>query len=90
MYESFLDDNDRAPAYNIFRFMVDRRHQGRGIGYTAMQCVLEEIRAQGPFERIAICYLPSNQIARDFYGSLGFRETGLSEETGEVIAVIRR
>jgi diamine N-acetyltransferase len=31
----------------------------------------------------------TNQIARDFYANLGFQETGLSEETGEVIAEIR-
>lgn len=88
MYESFAHD-DRPPAYNIFRLMVDRHHQGRGIGYRAMQCVLDEIRAQGPFERIAICYVATNQVARDFYASLGFQETGLSEETGEIIAEIR-
>ncbi|RDB43350.1 GNAT family N-acetyltransferase [Halomonas sp. DQ26W] len=88
MYESF-HPHDRPPAYNIFRLMVDRRQQGRGIGHRAMQCVLDEIRAQGPFERIAICYVPTNQVARNFYASLGFQETGLSEETGEVIAEIR-
>ncbi|MCL7940940.1 GNAT family N-acetyltransferase [Halomonas sp. ATCH28] len=89
MYESFAH-HDRPPAYNIFRLMVDRHHQGRGIGYRAMQRVLDEIRAQGPFERIAICYVATNQIARDFYASLGFQEAGLSEKTGEVIAEIRR
>ncbi|MFB9869710.1 GNAT family N-acetyltransferase [Vreelandella sulfidaeris] len=88
MYESF-HHNRQLPAYNIFRFMVDRRHQGRGFGHEAMKCVLDEIRAHGPFEKIAICYVPTNQVARDFYASLGFQEAGLSEETGEVIAEIR-
>ncbi|MCK8515737.1 GNAT family N-acetyltransferase [Methylonatrum kenyense] len=88
MYECFHQD-DRPPAYNIFRLMVDRRHQGRGIGYKAMRCLLDEIRARGPFERIAICYVPSNQVARDFYASFGFQETTLNEDTGEVIAEIR-
>ena len=54
-----------------------------------MQCVLDEIRAQGPYERIAICYVATNQAARDFYASFGFQEAGMSEETGEVIAEIR-
>ncbi|MCE9684371.1 GNAT family N-acetyltransferase [Halomonas alkalisoli] len=88
MYESFHHDG-QLPAYNIFRLMIDRRHQGRGIGHRAMQCVLDEIRAHGPFERIAICYVSTNQVARDFYASFGFQETALSEETGEVIAEIR-
>jgi len=88
MYESF-GQHGRPPAYSIFRLMVDRHHQGRGIGYRAMQCVLDEIRSQGAFERITICYVSTNQVARDFYASLGFRETGRSEATGEVIAEIR-
>lgn len=88
MYESFHHDG-RPPAYNIFRLMVDRHHQGKGIGHRAMQCVLDEIRAQGSFERVAICYVSTNQVARDFYASLGFQEIGLSEETGEVVAEIR-
>lgn len=41
------------------------------------------------FERIAICYVPTIQVARDFYASIGFIETGLSEDTGEVIAEFR-
>ena len=88
MYESF-DEEGRPPAYSIFRLMVDRHHQGRGIGHRAMRCVLDEIRALGPFEHIMICYVPSNRVARDFYASLGFRERGLSEATGEMIAEIR-
>ncbi len=88
MYESF-QHGDQLPAYNIFRLMVDRRHQGRGIGHRAMQCMLDEIRAHGPFEKISICYVSTNQVARDFYASFGFQETALSEETGEVSAEIR-
>ncbi len=88
MYESF-DHGDRPPAYHIFRLMIDRHHQRRGIGHKAMQCVLNEIRSKGPFERITICYVPTNRVARDFYASLGFTETGVSEDAGEVIAEIR-
>lgn len=88
MYESF-GQHGLPHTYSIFRLMVDRHHQGRGIGHRAMQAVLDEIRAQGPFERITICYVPSNQVARDFYASLGFRERGLSDATGEVIAELR-
>ena len=88
MYESF-GQHGLPPAYSIFRLMVDQHHQGRGIGHRALRCVLDEIRAQGPFERIMICYVPTNQVARDFYAGLGFQEIGLSEATGEMIAEIR-
>lgn len=75
--------------YNIFRFMLDRHHQGKGIGRKAMELALAEIKANGAVEKISICYVPTNPIARDFYGSFGFVEVGFDEATGEIIAEIR-
>lgn len=88
MYES-VELDDEQYEYSIFRFMVDHRYQGKGIGRRAMDLVLEEIRASGSVECISICYVPSNPVARDFYASFGFRETGLDAAGREMIAEIR-
>ena len=87
MYESMESEN-KPNEYDIFRFMVDKKYQGRGIGRKAMELALKEIKDKGFVERITICYVPSNPVARDFYGSFGFVEIGLDEE-GEMIAEIR-
>ncbi|MEZ9865215.1 GNAT family N-acetyltransferase [Vibrio breoganii] len=79
MYSEWLNA-DWAPVprpneYYIFRVMTDRNHQGKGYGRLMMNKVLEEIRAKNP-KAIHIGYSESNQVARNFYQSLGFVEYG--------------
>lgn len=88
MYEK-RDLCENLGEYNIFRFMLDRNHQGKGIGRKAMELALAEIKANGAVEKISICYVPTNPVAKDFYGSFGFVEVGVDEVTGEVIAEVR-
>lgn len=78
------DDEDEAI---IYRFMIDRREQGRGLGRAAVARVLEEIAGLGHIHRVSICYEPENEAARRLYGSFGFVEKGLDEDD-EMIAVL--
>lgn len=84
MWESLAAEG--APhEYSIYRFMIDKDHQGRGYGRLAMEIALGEIRKDRRLKRITICYVPENEKAREFYASFGFRELGLDED-GEMIA----
>lgn len=86
MWESLAGEG--APHdYFIFRFMIDRDHQGRGYGRLAMELALGEIRKDRRLRRITICYVPENAAAREFYASFGFREVGIDGD-GEMIAEI--
>jgi diamine N-acetyltransferase len=81
---------DDQPEYcDIFRFMIDRRHQGQGAGAQAMARVLEEIQQIESVARITICYLPSNTKARNFYAGFGFEEVDEDEASGEMVAEIQ-
>ena len=60
----------------IWRFMIDYRHQGKGYGRAAMELALEKIRRAGLFCRVQLYCVPGNEKARALYHSLGFRETG--------------
>ncbi|MCL2854015.1 MAG: GNAT family N-acetyltransferase [Defluviitaleaceae bacterium] len=68
---------DKA-IYNLYRFMIDKNHQGKGYGRQAMVKILEFLRQapRGAADSISICYKPSNETARKLYTSLGFVETG--------------
>ncbi|MBB3220520.1 GNAT family N-acetyltransferase [Pseudoduganella umbonata] len=83
-----INTNDEPGCYGIFRLMVDPKFQGRGVGRRAMELLLRELRAQPDLRRITICYMPSNEVGKRFYASLGFVETGLDDD-GEMIAEIR-
>jgi diamine N-acetyltransferase len=77
------DASDREAL--IYRFMVDRRHQGKGYGRAALVLALDEIRALPHVRKVLISYMPDNPITKAFYASLGFEETGLDED-GEMLA----
>ncbi|MBZ9764178.1 GNAT family N-acetyltransferase [Mesorhizobium sp. CA8] len=78
------DDDDEAI---IYRFMIDRREQGKGLGRAAVARALEEIAQLGHMRRVAICYEPDNEAARRLYAGFGFVEAGLDED-GEMTAVL--
>lgn len=81
MYEAPSDDD----GAHIYRFMIDRAHQGRGYGRAALQAALDEIARLGHIRHVSICYAPDNEGARHLYRSAGFVEEGLDED-GEMIA----
>ena len=84
-----------APAiargnYNLWRLMIDQKHQGRGYGRAALQLALDFIRTQpcGPAEWVWLSYEPQNAAARALYHSFGFEETGAWD--GEEVIAVRR
>lgn len=73
--------------YGIWRFMVDAKHQGGGIGRRALAALLDEIRAHGDVRQITISYMPDNTAAQRFYASFGFVERGI-DDSDEMVAVL--
>jgi diamine N-acetyltransferase len=73
---------------SIYRFMIDRRQQGKGYGRAALGKALEEIRAIPRVRRVSIRYMPENPVAGPFYASFGFKEVG-QDRDGETIAVLK-
>lgn len=80
MYDASNDDEA-----NIYRFMIDRREQGRGLGRAGVAAALGEIAGLAHVRKVSICYEPANTAARRLYASFGFVEQGLDED-GEMIA----
>ena len=86
MYQSAVDEG-QPDEYEIFRFMVDRRYQRTGVGRKAMELALNEIKSNCNVKSITICYAPTNPVAKEFYGSFGFKEVGVNSD-GEIVAEI--
>ncbi len=79
-------------SYYIWRFMIDRRYQGKGYGKAAFQLALDFIRTF-PCGRAECCWLsyePENEVARKLYLSYGFEEKPeLCGEDEEMPAVLK-
>lgn len=85
----FMWVKEKADKVSIWRFMVDQRYQGAGIGRAAMDLALDEIKCDSSISKIEICYMPENPVAKNFYRSFGFEEIGLDENGEEMLAVLQ-
>lgn len=86
LYDSVA--HDEPGHYGIYRFMIDHKQQGRGIGRRALELLLADLRTRPDARRITICYKPENAVARKLYLACGFTEVGIDDD-GEMIAEIR-
>ncbi|UOB81823.1 GNAT family N-acetyltransferase (plasmid) [Bacillus sp. ZJS3] len=77
------DDNN----YWIYRLMIDKKFQGKGIGKQAIHLVIDEIRRNNNanISIIMIGYAPENLTAKFVYKKAGFIEIELSS-WGEQLA----
>ena len=82
--ESLQTPPPEAPGIGVWRFMIDEKFQGRGIGRAALLLVIEHARSKGIFKTLELSYVPGPGCPEPFYLGLGFRHTGKVDE-GEVI-----
>lgn len=68
-------DEDK-PEYFLWRFMIDKNHQGKGYGYRALELVIEHVRTLPNASEMFTSYVPGEGSPGPFYGRLGFIETG--------------
>lgn len=68
----------------LWRLLVDKSHQGFGVGRFAVEAVLERYREMG-CAKVLVCWAPKEGNASLFYKKLGFRETGEILD-GEIVA----
>ena len=83
-YEYGESDIDKDYC-TIWRFMIDKKYQGSGIGKAAFGLLLKTIKSHGRCNLVDIYYEPENIVAKKLYASYGFREVG-ERDDGTVIA----
>lgn len=74
--ESLRSPPPPEPKVGVWRFMIDAKLQGRGIGRAALQQIIEQVRAKGIFKSLELSYVPGPGCPEPFYLGLGFRHTG--------------
>lgn len=71
-------------CYDFSQIFIDERFQGNGYGKAAVNLALEEMRKDGRFSKVDLCYIEGNLAARRLYEELGFVET---EQDGDEIVM---
>ena len=93
MYGYFPPEDD-DDAYNkeeyhyyVWRLLIDKDHQGRGLGRETVRLLMEEIKSK-PCGEASYCYVsyePTNIASKTTFASYGYEEDGRVID-GEVVA----
>lgn len=75
----YYDCPERA-SYELSQLFIDERYQGRGYGKAAMRAVLGEMKQDGHYNNVTLCYIEGNEAAKNLYKQLGFIEVGRDED----------
>ena len=59
----------------LWRFMIDRKYQGKGFGKIALTQVIDFVRSLNLYTYIATSYVPAKNGAGGFYKNFGFIES---------------
>ena len=82
--ESLRSSPPERPEIGVWRFMIDARFQGKGIGKAALRHVIKHVRDKSIFSKLELSYVPGPGCPEQFYLGLGFRHTGKIDE-GEIV-----
>jgi RimJ/RimL family protein N-acetyltransferase len=78
------DVTEHHPVPYLWRLLVDRRHQRRGIGARTIALLVDRLRRDG-HDELLVSWSPGPGGPEPFYRGLGFEPTGEVED-GEVVA----
>ncbi|MGF3102868.1 GNAT family N-acetyltransferase [Rossellomorea sp. DUT-2] len=84
MYNTMPEELD---AYWVYRIMVDKNYQGKGIGKAATALMIEGMVDTLAADKIVVGYHPKNEGAHHLYTSLGFVDQG--DRFGREMAVVK-
>lgn len=67
-------------AYDLSQIFIDERFQGKGYGKEATILLIDRMRAEKKYDKVVLCYIEGNEVAKSMYESIGFRHTGEVDE----------
>ncbi|MEM7244038.1 MAG: GNAT family N-acetyltransferase [Acidobacteriota bacterium] len=85
--DSLASEPPDEPGVYLWRFMIDEKFQGRGIGKAALELVIEHVRTNRTAPKLTLSYVPGPGEPADFYRGFGFEPTGEVDE-GEIVMAL--
>ncbi len=81
LHDEALRAEPREADYLVlWRFMIDERFQGMGLGWEAMQLIIAHARTRPGVTRLQTSWAQEEGNAGDFYRKLGFVPTHVDED----------
>ncbi|MGN0507502.1 MAG: GNAT family N-acetyltransferase [Lachnospiraceae bacterium] len=73
-------DDESLDAYIFSEIFIDEQFQGKGYGRVATGLVLDNMKKDGKYSKVILCYIEGNDAAQKLYESFGFVETERDED----------
>ena len=67
-------------AYDLSQLFIDERYQGNGFGIEATKQILDKMKSDSKYDKVMLCYIDGNEVAKNMYEKLGFTLTGDRDE----------
>lgn len=83
---AFNTEKEELDSYWIYRIMIDKKYQGKGLGRAATLMMIDLMKALPECQSIAVGYHTTNEGAHKLYKSLGFIDRG--DRFGKEMAVV--
>lgn len=68
-------DCPEQESYDLSQLFIDRHYQGRGYGKAAVRLLLDEMKRDGKYGKVTMCYVEGNDASRKLFELFGFAET---------------
>lgn len=72
-------DCEALKSYDLSQLFIDERYQGKGYGKASVRLVLDEMKQEGKYDKVVLCYIEGNDAAYNLYRAFGFAQTGVRD-----------
>jgi diamine N-acetyltransferase len=87
LYDPTLVKNPDEPDFFLWRLMIDKAHQRKGLGRAAVKLLIDHVRTRPGAKKLLVSHMSKADSLGRFYRSLGFIYTGQEEEGEKVMAL---
>lgn len=87
LYDPTLTADPEEKEYFLWRLMIDRAHQGKGLGHAAVHALIAHVRTRPGAERLLVSHAEHSESLGRFYASFGFIPTGEIDD-GEIVMAL--
>ena len=87
LYDPTLAEKPDEPDFFLWRLMIDKTYQGKGLGHAAVKLLIDHVQTRPGAKRLLVSHLNTADKLGRFYRALGFIYTGQEEEREKVMAL---
>ena len=87
LYDPTLAQDPEEPDFFLWRLMIDKAHQRKGLGHMAVNLLIDYVRTRPGAKKLLVSHMSKADALARFYASFGFVHTGREEDGEKVMAL---